>query len=617
MSILNSPKHSYPIAVDEAERINKLRKYQVLNNNDEPAFRRLIDLAKLFFDMPVVTITFMDEETQYLKSGYGLDGVCQTPREAAICNYTVLSNEVFIVPDLAKDSRFNQSSWVIDAPFLRFYAGAPIILHEDNRSYRLGSLCLMDMKPNHNFDEQQAKILAQFATMAADALQLQDKQRDAKHANEMKSDFLANMSHEIRTPMNGIIGMVEMLGDTKLSSEQQEYIDNIKVSNEHLMSIINGILDLSKVESGKMTIDSIPVNLSALCNEVVSLFAVKARQRGLILDYHYTESLSPYVQGDPVRLKQILANLVNNAIKFTREGGRVSIDVKHLPNCHCHDHDNHSIEKHRAKTVQKNNLSHNTVQDTIQGQTANGQTTSSNTAFHEIMTLCIEVKDTGVGIKADSLEAIFDAYDQANKFTHRLYGGTGLGLSVCKSLVELMGGYIDVDSKVGVGTTFSVLLPLPTINENQYETWQETNDFTLIEPTHERAGHILLVEDDAVNAIIAKKALNNSGHTVTHVTDGQQAIEIFSLSPERYDVILMDHHMPILDGVQTTIKLHELYDPQTLPPIIALTANAMDGEREKYLKVGMQDYCTKPFKQEQLNALVQYWLIQKQLDEEE
>lgn len=599
--MFNSPTHSYPVAVDEEERINKLRKYRVLNNNDEPAFERLIALAKLFFDMPIVAISFMDEDTQYLKSALGLDGVCQTTREIAICNYTVLSNEVFIVPDLAKDSRFSQNPLVTSSPYLRFYAGAPIILHENNKSYRLGSLCVMDMKPNHHFDDQQAQVLAQFAMMAADALQLQDKQREAKHANEMKSDFLANMSHEIRTPMNGIIGMVEMLGETTLSSEQQEYVDNIKVSNEHLMAIINGILDLSKVESGKMTIDSVPVNLSALCNEVVSLFAVKARQRGLILDYHYTESLSTYVQGDPVRLKQILANLVNNAIKFTREGGRVSIDVKHVPNCHCNDHDDQRSKEYEFTSAQKS---------------SSGKVTTTSVP-NETMTLCIEVTDTGVGIKAESLEAIFDAYDQANKFTHRLYGGTGLGLSVCKSLVDLMGGYIDVDSKVGVGTTFSVLLPLPSIDEHQYEAWQGLNDLSIIAPTHERAGHILLVEDDTVNAIIAKKALNNSGHTVTHVTDGQQAIEIFALSPERYDVILMDHHMPILDGVQATIKLHELYDPQTLPPIIALTANAMDGERKKYLNVGMQDYCTKPFKQEQLNALVQYWLIQKQSSAEE
>ncbi|MGP5075677.1 ATP-binding protein [Psychrobacter celer] len=587
MSTTNLPTLSYPVAVDEAARINKLRKYQVLNDNDEPAFKRLVELAKSFFGMPIVTITFMDEETQYLKSAHGLGEVCRTSREVAICNYTVLSNDVFVVADLSKDSRFSQNPLITESPHLRFYAGAPIILHEDHKSFRLGSLCLMDTKPHDDFDESQAKVLAQFALIAADALQLQDKQRDAKHANEMKSDFLANMSHEIRTPMNGIIGMVEMLSETELSDEQQEYVDNIKVSNEHLMAIINGILDLSKVESGKMTLDSIPLNLSTLCNEVVSLFSIKARQRGLILDYHYTESLSPYVQGDPIRLKQIIANLVNNAIKFTREGGRVSIAVKHVPNCHCADDTDHPDH------------------------------TADDTAVPaDYMTVCIEVTDTGVGIKPESLEAIFDAYDQADKSTHRLYGGTGLGLSVCKSLVDLMGGEINVDSEVGVGTTFSVLLPLPTIDAAKYETWQNANELITDEPSQERAGHILLVEDDAVNAIIAQKTLTNSGHVVTHVTDGQQALEIFAVSPDRYDLILMDHHMPILDGVQATIKLHELYDPQSLPPIIALTANAMDGEREKYLKVGMQDYCTKPFKQEQLNALVQYWLIQQSSNQE-
>lgn len=604
MSTSNSSEigYRYPVAAEDAERINKLKKYQVLNNNEEPAFARLTALAKLFFNMPIVTITFMDEDTQYLKSVHGLGGVCTTTRKVAICNYTVLSNEVLVVPDLTEDSRFNQNPLVTESPHLRFYAGAPIIMHEDNKTYRLGSLCLMDMQAHHDFTDKDADILAQFAAMAADALKLQDQQRHAKHANEMKSEFLANMSHEIRTPMNGIIGMVEMLAETKLSAEQQEYVDNIKVSNEHLLAIINGILDLSKVESGKMTIDSIPMNISSLCNEVVSLFAVKARQRGLTLDYHYTEALSPYIKGDPVRIKQIMVNLVNNAIKFTREGGRVSIDVKYMENNPCEDkYGNHkSICSHELQVEQ---ASHYNTDD-------------SGSVNHQDMTLCIEVTDTGVGIKPESLEAIFDAYDQANTYTHRLYGGTGLGLSVCKSLVELMGGYIEVDSAVGIGTTFTVLLPLPLIDEAHYENWQGSNDFGMTEPSHELIGHILLVEDDSVNAMIAKKALNNSGHTVTHVTDGQQAIEVFALNPEQYDVILMDHHMPIMDGVQATIKLHELYDPQMLPPIIALTANAMDGERKKYLDVGMQDYCTKPFKQEQLNALVQYWLMHKQSMEE-
>ena len=604
MSTSNSSEigYRYPVAAEDAERINKLKKYQVLNNNEEPAFARLTELAKLFFNMPVVAITFMDEETQYLKSVHGLDGICTTSRKVAICNYTVLSDEVLVLPDLTEDSRFSQNPLVTEAPYLRFYAGAPIIMQEDGKTYRLGSLCLMDMQAHHDFTEKDADILAQFAAMAADALKLQDQQRHAKHANEMKSEFLANMSHEIRTPMNGIIGMVEMLAETKLSAEQQEYVDNIKVSNEHLLAIINGILDLSKVESGKMTIDSIPMNISSLCNEVVSLFAVKARQRSLTLDYHYTEALSPYIKGDPVRIKQIMANLVNNAIKFTREGGRVTIDVKHMENNSCEDkYGNHkSICSHELQVEQ---ASHYNTDD-------------SGSVNHQDMTLCIEVTDTGVGIKPESLEAIFDAYDQANKSTHRLYGGTGLGLSVCKSLVELMGGYIEVDSAVGIGTTFTVLLPLPPIDEAHYESWQDSNDFGMTEPSHELIGHILLVEDDSVNAMIAKKALNNSGHTVTHVTDGQQAIEVFALNPEQYDVILMDHHMPIMDGVQATIKLHELYDPQALPPIIALTANAMDGERKKYLDVGMQDYCTKPFKQEQLNALVQYWLMYKQSMEE-
>lgn len=604
MSTSNSSEigYRYPVAAEDAERISKLRKYQVLNNNEEPAFARLTELAKLFFNMPVVAITFMDEETQYLKSLLGLDGICTTSRKVAICNYTVLSDEVLVLPDLTEDSRFSQNPLVTEAPYLRFYAGAPIIMQEDGKTYRLGSLCLMDMQAHHDFTEKDADILAQFAAMAADALKLQDQQRHAKHANEMKSEFLANMSHEIRTPMNGIIGMVEMLAETKLSAEQQEYVDNIKVSNEHLLAIINGILDLSKVESGKMTIDSIPMNISSLCNEVVSLFAVKARQRGLTLDYHYTEALSPYIKGDPVRIKQIMVNLVNNAIKFTREGGRVTIDVKHMENNPCEDkYGNHkSICSHELQVEQ---ASHYNTDD-------------RGSVNHQDMTLCIEVTDTGVGIKPESLEAIFDAYDQANKSTHRLYGGTGLGLSVCKSLVELMGGYIEVDSAVGIGTTFTVLLPLPPIDEAHYESWQDSNDFGMTEPSHELIGHILLVEDDSVNAMIAKKALNNSGHTVTHVTDGQQAIEVFALNPEQYDVILMDHHMPIMDGVQATIKLHELYDPQALPPIIALTANAMDGERKKYLDVGMQDYCTKPFKQEQLNALVQYWLMYKQSMEE-
>ncbi len=415
--------------------------------------------------------------------------------------------------------------------------------------------CLNNATPLYGLDGERCGsvgIWADISEIKGVQRRLEQETQRAQAANIAKSEFLAVASHELRTPMNGVLGMADLLLRSQMPEGQKRRVEIIKQSGEALLGLLNEILDVSKIESGRLNIEKSHFNFRRMVSRVTALMESPARDKGLDFKCQIDDSIPDILFGDVTRTRQVLINIVGNAVKFT-ESGHISISITEI------------------------------------------------SGPNEQLELKFEVADTGPGVDVGDQEKIFEKFAQADASTTRNFGGTGLGLAICRELVEMLGGEIGVDSVIGEGPFFWFTLPYEVGDEAKLnEGEDDSNSRTLIHAPLQ----ILVAEDNQINQEIAKDVLEEAGHIVDIAENGHEAVK--AVENGNYDAVLMDSHMPEMDGIEATKIIRTLSDEKAKIPIIALTANAMVGDREKYLSMGMDDYVSKPFKAERLLSSIEF-----------
>ena len=536
----------------EEKRLESLHQLRILDTEREGQFDDIAFLASTVLDMPIASVAFVDRNRVWFKSKLGLN-VSEVPRESWFCNDTVAGTGLFVVPDTLKDERFQDNVFVSADPSIRFYAGVPLTV---DGGKPVGTLCVMDTKARQ-LTQKQEDVLKAMGNLVVAVLESRRKlsfvadelninKELAGEAIKAKSSFLANMSHEIRTPMTAILGMADLLMGTELKKDQRDYVNTIRSSGESLLSIINDILDFSKIESGKMELDVRPIDLRACVEETLDWVSPKAHAKGNEVVYTIDANVPQQVMGDASRIRQILANLISNAVKFTQNG-----------------------EIFLSLTAQSRK------NDEVQ--------------------LVFSVKDTGIGIPKEKLQLIFEAFTQVDSSVTRRYGGAGLGLVICSRLVTIMGGEIGVESIEGQGSRFFFTIITKTLPGEALPRKPEKS----AELNEKR---ILIVDDSLTNLQILSSECKQWGMVPSSVNSAAQALELLKKG-EPFDVSIYDMQMPDKDGVQLAIETRELRKYPPLPVVLLSSWDLSDPKikdnRDLFAATVM-----KPLKMSQFQALL-------------
>lgn len=414
-----------------------------------------------------------------------------------------------------------------------------------------------------SFDEHHVPLVAHGAVQDITSLVESNRQlivakEAAEEAAKVKSEFLANMSHEIRTPMNAVIGMTALALDTALDDKQRNYVQKANIAAENLLGIINDILDFSKLEAGRLQLSPVHFKLSDVFSQTLHLINTAAKSKDMRIKVMMGPEVPRYLFADSLRLGQVLTNLTSNAVKFSHQGGSIILSAS---------------------------LKEESDMDAV---------------------IQFSIADEGIGVSLEKQEKLFKAFSQAESSTTRRFGGTGLGLTISKSIVELMGGEIWLESEEGVGSTFSFTTRMRKSDENAVmESTQDSKKRTRMAVQRLKGAHILLAEDNEMNQELAAELLRMHGLKVTIANNGQEVLDI--LKRERFDGILMDCQMPVMDGYMATRKIREQEQYKSLP-ILAMTANVMEGDRQKTLMAGMDDYIAKPIDAAEMFLTMVKWI---------